>query len=97
MVRENNGWKKAEGSKEGTPFPIPPPHHEWMEGGRRQEHYEEMVHSSYDKEIDTYSGIRLGIMESSFTIEQKLYCVLLTEKKMHNLKVESYVLFGGQN
>lgn len=59
----------------------PPPHHEWMEGGMRQEHYGEMVHSCYDEEIDTYSGIRLGIMGSSFTIEQKLYCVLLTEKK----------------
>ena len=66
-------------------------------GWGEQECYREMVLISCDEEIGEYSGVRLGIMRSLFTIEQKLYCILSTEKKMYNLKIESYILLGGQN
>ena len=50
-------------------------------GWGEQECYREMVLISCDEEIGEYSGVRLGIMRSLFTIEQKLYCILSTEKK----------------
>jgi len=51
-------------------------------GRGEQECYREMVHFSCDEEIDEYSGVRLGIMGGLFTIEQKLYYILSTEKNV---------------
>lgn len=69
MAQENNGWKKAEGSREDAPFPSPTVSIWKMELGL------DMVHFHHDEEIDKYSRIRLGIIGRLLTTEQKLYCV----------------------
>ena len=97
LVRENNGWEKAEGSKEEAPFPYSLTVSGWKVGEGRTG----MLRGNGPFQLwwGNIWVFRSEVRNHGGLIHNRAEAVLyiVNWKKMYNLKIESYALLGGHS